>query len=207
MLEAVCRRQLGWDAGLPGRLVSSPNALGLFTVPPLGVLVFVAVPTAEPVQQAVDVVVPLIALADELHRVPERAFDPTALPRAMVITSPGPSIQHLPPADGWQLPMFAVSGDLVPVVDAATAEFEARSAGLPRRGQEEVAEEIWQRPGFAGLPLRMLHAARQLGMLGTDMAKVSAATSGSWRRLSTPRGQVFAQSAGPSARLALHVVR
>ncbi len=118
-----------------------------------------------------------------------------------------PTVHNLPPTDGWQLPIFAVSGDLVPLVDEATAEFEGRSAGLPPRAQESVAEEIWDRPGFGGLPLRTLHAARQLGMIANDRAKVSATTAGPWKRLSTPRGQVFVYASGPAARLALHVVR
>jgi hypothetical protein len=207
VLEAFCRRQLGWDPGLAARVVGSPNAVGVFTAPPLDVLAFFAVPTAAPSSEALDVVVPLLALADELHRAPAEELAPECLPRAIVPARPGPSLSQLPPVDGWQLPIFAVSSDLVPLVEAATVEFDARSAGLSRRVQEQVANEIWQRPAFAGLPLRVLHAARQLGMLGSDMSRVSAATSGRWRRFSTPRGQVFAQASGATARLALHVVR
>ena len=51
------------------------------------------------------------------------------------------------------------------------------------------------------------NAARRLGMIANDSAKVSAATCGPWKRLSTARGQVFIYSTGPAARLALHVVR
>jgi hypothetical protein len=194
---------------MPARIVTAAKAVGVFTVPPLGVLVFIAVPTVDPVGEDddVDAIVPLEQFADLLRRDAVAGMSPDALPRAMVPLGSAPTLQHLPPTDGWQLPIFGVSGDLVPVVDDATAEFEGRATGLPPRAQEAVAEEIWGRHAFGGLPLRALHAARQLGMITTDRAKVSAATCGPWKRLSTPRGQVFVYSSGPAARLALHVVR
>ncbi len=208
-LEGFCRRQLRWDESLPARVVTAANALGVFTSPPLGVLVFIAVPTIAPVEEddALDSIVPLGAFADLLRADAITGMSPGALPRATVPVGANPTLQHLPPTDGWQLPFFGVSGDLVPIVDDATAEFEGRTAGLPPRAQEAVAEEIWERHTFGGLPLRALHAARQLGMITSDRAKVSAATSGPWKRFSTPRGQVFVYSSGPAARLALHVVR
>ncbi len=209
ILEGFCRRQVAWDAALPARVVTATRAVGVFTAPPLGVLVFFAVPTRDPVlaSDAADAIVPLQQLADEVRDRSAEGLRLADLPRALVPGGSSPSLQHLPPSDGWQLPIFGVSGDLVPLVDDATAEFEARSKGLPPRDQESVAEEIWDRNVFGGLPLRALHAARRLGMITTDSAKVSAATSGPWKRFSTPRGQVFAYTAGPVARLALHVVR
>lgn len=205
VLEAFCRRQLSWDGGLAGRILLTPTALGLFTVPPLGVFAFMAVPVAGRAEPA-DLTVPLAALADVLGARPD-ADGILGLPRAIVPPAPAPNLHQLPPSDGWQLPIPAISGDLVPTVAAATGEFTARSNGLPPRAQQEIAEEIWERPAFGGLPMRALHAARQLGMLPDDMSKVTAATNGPWRRLSTNRGQVFSYAAGPAARLALHVVR
>ena len=149
----------------------------------------------------------LQSLADELRGAPSDPVSLGGLPRAITAATPGASLTHLPPSDGWQPPMFAVAGDLSPKVDEATAEFEARSAGRGAREQELIAEEIWGRAAFAGLPMRALHAARQLGMLGSDMSRVSAATSGPWKRFSTSRGQVFVYASGPAARLSLHVVR
>lgn len=207
VLEGFSRRQLRWDASLPARVVTATQAVGVFTAPPLGVLVFFAVPTSEPVEEPADVIVPLEQVADALRDRAGSGLDLNALPRALVPLGANPTVHNLPPTDGWQLPIFAVSGDLVPLVDDATAEFEGRAAGLPPRAQESVAEEIWDRPGFGGLPLRTLHAARQLGMIANDRAKVSATTAGPWKRLSTPRGQVFVYASGPAARLALHVVR
>lgn len=209
VLEAFCRRQLRWDAALPARVVTADRALGVFTVPPMGVLVFFAVPTVDPVapEDAVDAVVPLASVADLVPAAVQEGLFLSDLPRPLVPPGAAPTINHLPPTEGWQLPIFAVSGDLIPMVDDATSEFEARTAGLPARAQETVAEEIWERPAFGGLPMRALHAARQLGMMANDRAKVSAATCGPWKRFSTPRGQVFVYAHGPAARLALHVVR
>lgn len=202
-LESFCRRQLHWDARLAARLVTTPRALGIFTAPPLGVLAFVAVPQYG-ADESVDVTVQLADLADALRGGP---LEIDALPRAIVPPGPTPSVTHLPPSEGWQVPMHGISGDLVPPVEAATQEFARRSAGLTQSEQEEIAEEIWRRPAFGGLPLRTLHAARKLGMLTDDMARVSAATCGQWKRLSTVRGQVFSYATGPAARLALRIVR
>ena len=201
-LEAFCRRQLRWDSRLSARVVTTPTALGVFTAPPLGVLAFVAVPRTGS-EEVLDAIVNLADLADMLVR---GRVNIDELPRATVVPGPAPTLTHLPPSDGWQVPMQAVAGDLITPVDAATIEFQARAAGRSPAEQEDIAEEIWRRPAFGGLPLRALHAARQLGMLTNDMAKVTAATSGQWKRLSTVRGQVFSYATGPAARLALRIV-
>jgi len=209
VLEGFSRRQLTWDAVQAARVVTTSRALGVFTAPPLGVLVFFAVPTAEPVAEddPHDITVPLAGLADLIHLDGTTGMDLESLPRAFVPPGSAPNLHHLPPTEGWQMPIHGLSGDLIPSLDEATAEFNARSAGLPPKAQENVANEIWDRPAFAGLPMRVLHAAHRLGMISNDRSRVAAATCGPWKRLSTTRGQVFTYLQGPSARLALHVVR
>jgi hypothetical protein len=209
VLEGFCRRQLSWDPRLPARVVTSARALGVFTSPPMGVLVFFAVPLAEPcaADDPTDVSVPLGALADVLHSCADDGLDLDALPRALVPPGPAPNLGHLPPHEGWQMPIHGLSGDLLPAIEGAASELTQRSQGLPARAQEAVANEIWDRPGFAGLPMRALQAAHRLGMIPNDRSRIAAATCGPWKRLSTPRGQVFTYMKGPSARLALHVVR
>jgi hypothetical protein len=209
VLEAFARRQLAWDAGQAARVVTTPRALGVFTSPPMGVLVFFAVPVRESdtTDQHLDATVPLAALADLVHRDGTTGMNVEDLPRALLPASSPPSLHHLPPTEGWQMPIQGLSGDLLPSLDEATTEFQSRSQGLPPRAQEAVAQEIWDRTGFAGLPMRVLHAAHRLGMISNDRSRVAAATCGPWKRLSTPRGQVFTYLQGPSARLALHVVR
>lgn len=209
VLEAFARRQLTWDAGQPAHLVTAHQALGVFTAPPLGVLVFLAIPTVDPVadDDAVDRIVSLGGLADLVHTEATDGMDLHALPVQHVAPGANPSLAHLPPSHGWQMPIHGLSGDLVPMIDEATEEFRRRSHGLPARAQESIANEIWDRPGFAGLPLRVLHAAHRLGMLANDRTKVSAAACGPWKRLTTPRGQVFFYQHGPAARLSLRVVQ
>jgi hypothetical protein len=206
-LAAFCRRQLRWDGDLPVRIVSAESAIGMFTAPPLGVLAFVAVPLAAPIETPLDVTVRLADWAELLEGSDITALDPGSLRAAMVPVTPGVSVRDRPPSDGWQVPIFAVSGDLVPMVTAATTEYEARSVGLMPRGREQLAKEIWDRPAWAGLPMRALHAARQLGMLTDDRARVSAATCGTYKRLSTMRGQVFVPVRGTSALLTLRLDR
>ena len=124
------------------------------------------------------------------------------LPDAVVGDS---SLAVLPPTDGWQLPIAGVSGDIVPVVDEAVAEFRKRSAA--GADPQRLAQEIWERPGFGGLPVRALHAARRLGFLSDDASRVSASTCTGWKRLTTVRGQVFVRTVPPVGRPRLLVVR
>jgi hypothetical protein len=198
VLAAIARRQLGIDARMPVRIVSRPKALGLYTALPMDVVAFVAIPAAVPAGEDIDLTVSLASLSIELERVMTAGvpLDLAALPEVRVPVTKKTNVAFLPPAEGWQLPMFAVAGDLVPQVDASVEEFTRRSKGLSERAQQEIAEEIWERPSWAGLTLRVLHAARRLGFLAQDRSRVAAATCGNWRRLSTPRGQVFARVSG-----------
>jgi hypothetical protein len=205
-LESFCRRQLSWDGALLVRLVTSERAVGMFTTPPLGVLAFAAVPLAESDGVRTDRIVRLGEWADLLASSDGRDIDLDDLADVVPPVTAGPNLRDLPPSDGWQVPMNAVSGDLVPLVQKATEEFEVRAAGQPPLIQQNIADDIWERPVWAALPMRTLHAARQLGMLSADRTKVSASSCGSWKRLSTPRGQVFVPASGPAARLSLRIV-
>jgi hypothetical protein len=111
----------------------------------------------------------------------------------------------LPPMEGWQLPIHGVSGDIVPEVDAAVAEFRRRAAMVV--DAQALAEQIWERNSFGGLPLRALHAARRLGFLTDDASRVTACTMTGWKRLTTVRGQVFVRTHSPTKRPDLSVVR
>lgn len=205
-VESFSRRQVTWDSAALVRVITSERAVGMFTTPPLGVLAFAAVPMAETDGTSVDRIVRLADWAELLGAVVDGPLDVNALVEVVPPVAPGPSLLTLPPSDGWQIPIHAVSGDLVPVVQKATEEFDARAAGQPPIVQQNVADDIWDRPVWAALPMRALHAARQLGMLPADRSRVSASTSGVWKRLSTPRGQVFVAATGPAARLSLRVV-
>jgi hypothetical protein len=201
-LALLGRRQVEWDARLAARVISRDGALGIFTAPPMDVLAFLAVPAQ--VEGSLDVTVPMAALVAAAEASGD--IDLSALPAVQAPFTAGVSLAHLPPGDGWQMPIPAVASDVLPVVDDALAEFRARSVGLGPRGQQTVAEEIWSRTAWAGLPVRVLHAGYRLRFLTRDRVRIAAATNGPWRRLSTPRGQVFSYVAGIQAQLSLHAV-
>ena len=202
VLTVLGKRQVEWDSQLAARVISRDGALGVFTAPPMDVLAFLAIPAE--VEESVDVTVSLAALVAAAEASGD--IDLAALPPVQAPFTSGASLVHLPPAEGWQMPIPAVASDVLPAVDEALAEFRARSVGLGPRGQQTVAEEIWSRTAWAGLPLRVLHAGYRLRFLARERMRITAATNGPWRRLSTPRGQVFSYVAGIQAQLSLHAV-
>ena len=205
-LIALGRRQLDWNGHLGARIVTTETALGIYTTPPMDVMCFLAFPTIE-TQAGVDSTIALASLVAELEASDTGRFDPSTLTEMKAPVTRGPNLGHLPPAEGWQMPITAIASDIMPIVEEAVAEFTQRAQGLSARGQEVIAEEIWDRPAWAGLPMRVLHAARRLRLLTAEPVRIAAATNGPWKRLSTPRGQVFVHSTGEAARLGLHVVR
>ncbi|MSO27518.1 MAG: hypothetical protein EXQ60_05575 [Candidatus Nanopelagicales bacterium] len=208
VLAAFGRRQLAWDPLLPVRIVSTPSSVGLYTAPPLNVLALFAVP-ATITGGPIDFTVSLASLVAEFDATIQfsSAIKVESLREVVVPVTSAMSVTHLPPADGWQMPMQALAGDLMVHVDTAVAEFTTRSAGQTEPVQQSIADEIWERPTWAALPMRVLHAARRLGMMSNDQSRVSAATSGPWKRLATARGQVFTRANGGRAGIGLQVVR
>lgn len=208
-LAAYGRRQLGWRADLAARVMTRGSAIALFTAPPMGVLAMFAVPGhLDPADApGVDQTLALASVVAILDHAATQglAVDVRALSSGTVLGAP--ELGDLPPADGWQMPIHAISGDLTAKVDQAVSEFTARTTGLPAATQQAIAEEIWDRQSWAALPMRMLHAARRLGMLANDASRVTAANCGPWKRLSTQRGQVFIRTDRLGRRVSLSVVR
>ncbi len=207
---AVSRRQFIWDARMPVRMVSTANAIGLYTAPPLNVLALFGVPgrVTIPGIDPLDIVVSLSSLVSELESASAagRVLDLERLKLVAVPVTSAMSVAQLPPTEGWQVPMHAVASDLTALVTKAVAEFTSRAAGQSEAVQQSIADEIWERPVWAALPMRVVHAAARLGMLGNDRGRVSAATSGSWKRMSTSRGHVFTRPSTVSSRTALRLV-
>jgi hypothetical protein len=211
---SVSRRDVGFltahlarlSAGEPGepgtavRVVVRPESLGVYSAPPLGVVCVLVVPLAAPAARDDRTVA-----AGALHLAIEGTEIGGRDPAVFELPAPEAGVdelRELPPSDGWHLPMQGVAEDLVPLVDAAVAELRARSAASPAL-RDAIAAEIWDRPAWAGLPMRVLHAARLLGFLGRDGSRVAAATAEDWKRLTTVRGQVFVRSGPAMARLRL----
>jgi len=204
LLTAHLDRLAAWDPRTPVRIVARARALGIYSAPPMEVLAFVALPLAESVEGELD----STTLAADLRA----AIDDTGRVTVPPVILGDPALAVLPPSDSWQLPIAGVSGDIVPLVDSAVAEFRRRAAAAsdPSPGSPELqrlAQEIWDRPGFGGLPMRALHAARRLGFLSDDASRLSASTCTGWKRLTTVRGQVFVRTVPPVNRPSLTVVR
>lgn len=193
-LSAYGRRQLSWDPHLAVRLVTTGTSLGLYTAPPMQVLALVSVPAEFETTNHMDRTVLLASFVGALDRCGARGepLDTTSLGEVELARAVG--VAELPPTDGWQIPMHAVAGDLCVQVDQAVREFGLRTSGQTQALAQQIAEEIWSRPTWGALPLRVLHAARRLGMLNPDSSRVSCASNGLWKRLSTNRGQVFVRS-------------
>jgi len=206
-LIRLLEKQVEWRPSLPVRLVTSTSAVGVYSALPLEVHAFIAMPAGIPAGPAFDRIVFAESLVNLLS-VPQESvsaeIDLGVLPPVDSLI--GTSLVEMPPTDGWQIPITALASDVIPLVNEASVEFERRSEGLGERGKSELANEIWERPGWAGLPIRVLHAAVRLQILWNEPIKVSAATCGPWKRLSTPRGQVFAYATGPAARTGLRIV-
>lgn len=200
LLSAHLDRLAAWDPGGHVRVVARGSAVGVYAAPPMRVISFVALPLREPTLEDVDVSARISDVRAGL--VTESGVTDLRLPEPAV-GSPG--LAMLPPSEGWQLPIHGVSGDVVPEVDAAVAEFRRRAAAAV--DPQALAEQIWERPSFGGLPLRVLHAARRLGFLTEDASRVTACTMTGWKRLTTVRGQVFVRTSTPTQRPDLSVVR
>lgn len=204
-LAAHLRRLTQWDERTAVRLQRRGDAVGLYAAPPLGVLTLVVVPLApgSTLEQGFDRVVSAGRLRDVLGSVtPDDGTRTVNVPDAVLGSA---SLGMLPPREGWFPPVTAMAGDLVGEVDESIAEIGSRTAGTIEPFARQIAEEVWSRTGWATLPLRVLHAARQLGFLGHPGARIQASVNGPWKRLVSPAGQVFVHA--PATAVPLRVVR
>lgn len=212
VLSLIGHRLVEWDHTVPARIVAGEQAIACYSILPMDVMAVVATP-AEVSASAVgrDPVVSLhtfISGIDQgLESGDDISFNMDGLPEVAAPIQPGLSLQQLPPKEGWQMPIHGVASDVMPQVHEAVQEFQVRTQGASANTAAAVAEEIWSRPAWAGLPTRVLHAARRLRMITDEPLRITASTCGPWKRLSTPRGQLFVYTPGIEARLGLHVVR
>ena len=200
LLAAHLDRLAAWDPAGHVRVVARGGAVGVYAAPPMRVISFVALPLRVPAVDDIDVSARIADVRTGLRT--ESGVTDLLLPEPAV-GSPG--LAMLPPSEGWQLPIHGVSGDVVPGVDAAVAEFRRRASSVV--DPQVLAEQIWERPSFGGLPLRVLHAARRLGFLTDDASRVTACTMTGWKRLTTVRGQVFVRTQTPTQRPDLSLVQ
>lgn len=200
-LAAFLGRIVGWDERAAVRVQARGGVVGVYAPCPLDVLVLVALPLAEQVQEPLDTTVSAGRLRDVIGDVallgPETAV---ALPDPVTGSA---TLAVLPPVAPWSPGERGMAGDVTPKVDEAVARFRASVPSTGSFHAELVAEATWDAPGWGGLPMRALHAARLLGFLTHPGARIETATISGWKRLVTPAGQVFVRSSAGPARLSL----
>ena len=203
-VAAHLRRLLTWDERTAVRIQVRGSALGLFASPPLGVTSLIVVPVTDVDQvDGLDRVVSAGRFRDvlgDVARLGAAQEIPMRIPDAVL--GP-PSLAMLPPREGWFPPVSTTAGDLVGDVDESIRVLQQRTQGSIEPFAQQIAEDVWSKPGWAALPQRVLHAARQLGFLGHPGARIHASVNGTWKRLVSPAGQVFvrSESAVPSLRV------
>lgn len=200
LLSSHLDRLASWDPSGSVRIVARGSAVGVYAAPPMRILSFVALPLSEPVTEGIDITA---TVADA--RAGITSDSNVALLRIPNSVLGDPALAVLPLSEGWHLPIHGVSGDIIPEVDEAVAEFRRRAPSVI--DSQALAEQMWERNSFGGLPLRVLHAARRLGFLTDDASRVTASTTTGWKRLTTVRGQVFVRTVPPTQRPGLSVVR
>ncbi len=193
LLTAHLDRLSSWDDTGCVRLIARGQALGIYSAPPMGVLAFAALPLSNPVSESVDVVMSLPAARSALKVTADEVV--LDLVEAAGAT---PALSVLPPSDGWHLPIQGVAGDVISPVNESIAEFKSRAPYVV--DPQVLADDLWNRPTFGGLPMRVLHAACRLGFLVDDASRVTACTTSGWKRFTTVRGQIFLRTVPPGQR-------
>ena len=202
-LISILEKQIEWNSSIAVRVVTSPSAVAFYAAIPLNLHAFIAMPAKIGTGAPCDVittgrdVVTLLSNSSGL-------IDLDSLEALAGVD--GVSLSDLPPSTGWQIPINAVASDVIPIINEAVSEFDRRSVGLGERGKADLAEEIWNRPGWGGLPVKVLYAAQRLSLIWDEPIKISSATCGPWKRLSTPRGQVFLRATDPVGRNRMRLV-
>ncbi len=210
-LAGVLGRLLKWDPAARLRITSTRRALGLYLDAPMGVLVFIALPLASPLDEVIERAVSAHRLRDILGDVASMSAPEgdvaVKIPDGLDMP---PALAVLPPSEGWIGAERATAAEVASAVDAALAEFTEQSEaiqGASEATKRELAQEWWATSAWGGLPLKALHAARSLGMLSHPGARVESATRAGWKRMVTPAGQVFVAPPHSYAGIALSVVR
>ena len=200
-LAAFLARVVGWDDRAAVRVQARGRVVGVYAPSPLDALAFVALPIVDPVDADLDVTVSAGRLRDIIGDVSRLSDEnDVALPDAVTGSA---SLAVLPPRDTWLQGERGIAGDIAPLVDAAVEKFRA---SVPRQGSfhaELVAEATWDAPGWGGVPMRALHAARLLGFLNHPGAHVQTSTINGWKRLTTPAGQIFVRNVSGPVKLSL----
>jgi hypothetical protein len=184
-LSAYLHRVLGLDDRAAVRVQAAGEVVGVWSGPPFGVLALR--PAALRETHPVDVTVSARRLLEALPETGDLPLPPSVVGPAWAAL--------LPPRSGWQtravVPVAAVRDQVAVGVEAFRRRVEALPPPMRTPDAlERAAEDVWGAASVADLPLRVAHAAENLGFLGPE-GEVSASASGAWRRLGCPGGSVL----------------
>jgi hypothetical protein len=192
-LAAYLERVVDLDPAAAVRVQAHGSALGVWSGPPMSVVALRPVALAEPI--TLDVTVGAARLLDVVRSaIGTRGF-------ALPATVPGPPWSGLlPPRAGWEAVGAASSPEVLDRVERGVASFRERTelveqAARDRDTLQHYADEVWERPVVADVPLRAAHAASLLGFLGPT-GVVTAYQTSTWWRLKCPGGSVSVRKPG-----------
>lgn len=199
------RKIAAWDSLGTLRVQSRGTVVGVWAHTPMDCLVFVALPLAEMIEEDFDRIVSASRMRDILGDVSK----PTEANRLATYRLPDEfplteQLSNLPPEGRWIQGERMTCDALISTVEHAIQDYHQQISLYPNATQlmkDNIATQIWKRPGIAGFPLRGLHAARQLGFITHKNARVEFATQEHWKRLITPAGQVFVDERGKKSKL------
>ncbi|MCA0329983.1 MAG: hypothetical protein LCI03_08770 [Actinobacteria bacterium] len=200
-LAAYLSRVTSWDERSAVRVQARGSVVGVYAPSPMDVLVLIALPLAEEVAEPLDTTVSAGRLRDVIGDV-ARMGPHLDVPLPDPITG-SPSLAVLPPRTPWSPGEKGIAGDVTPRVDTAVAAFRASVPATGSVNAELLAEAAWDAPGWGGVPMRALHAARLLGFLSHPGARIETGTTSGWKRLTTPAGQVFVRATAGPVRLSV----
>lgn len=194
-LAGFLNRLIRWDGMATFRLQTRGKILGAWSETPMGAIAFIAIPMQSQFETEIDRFVMAGRMRDLIGDLTgdrrEHWDEYITVPDEM---NPTIGLIELPPNGPW-LPAEKLScAALIELVDGGIRDFHEQTSMLPSKNsaiEDQIAREIWNRPGVSGMPLCGLHAARQLGFLNHPDAKADFSSSQTWRRLITPAGQIF----------------
>lgn len=193
-----------WDPNAYARVTTKDETISFYFEPPFKVIAHFIFPASAVTQlidnnmRVDDLLAQLIAQAEPVRIPLITDFEPFGLGAK-------------PPEGPWQQGERGIAGDLIPKVQTGISEFKTRMSQLGAAPAREVAEnlanEIWERAGWGGLHLRVLHAAYLLGLLAVPMAQVTTGTCAGWKRFQSPGGTLYIRPGDSGPRLPLSVVK
>ncbi len=209
-LAAYLRRLMLWDERTCVRVQVAGQSLGVYGVPPLDCLSFIAVPLDSEVNEPLDRVVSAGRLRDVLGEVsPTRWGTSRSFPVPDELGAVA-ALAVLPPRGPWLPAERGIAGDVRPIVAAGVEEFRVRAERSDQSSTAELealARDVWSRPGWGGLPLASLHAASLLGFMPHDGLQIGTSTCEGWKRFAAPGGMTFIRTSGLPPTLSLAVAR